>query len=772
MEIRVLGPLEVALDGGTVALPGRKVRVLLAALVVHRGEVVSTDRLYDVLWGPQPPASAVNTLQTYVAQLRKALEPERRAGEPSQLLVTREPGYLLALDADDVDATRFERLCRAGHAALRDAPADAATTLRSALSLWRGEPFADVTYEPFAQAEIVRLTELRLTALEDRVDADLALGEHSAVCGELAELVAAHPLRERLWGQLMTAFYRCGRQADALDGYARLHALLVDQLGIQPSPALRDLQAAILQQRPELDWPPDPDLLPIAPRVALPTPRELRPTDGDAVTRTADAPDAAAPGAAAEALRKRDWPRAFQLLSAADAAGALGGEGLEGLAEAALFTGRAHESLAARQRAHSAFLAEGATRRAAGAAIVLSLHHAARLHVAAAGGWFQRAQRLLEDQPESVEHGFLAWAGAMFAVATGDDDGALAAARRAYDLGRRFRLPDLEALGLTFQGYVPVRQGGVAEGVRLLDEGMTWAVAGELAPLPSAIIFCRTISTCYELGDYRRAAEWMEAIAECFARTGISAFPGDCEAHRLGVLLGRGAWSECEVEARRACGSVEPADLTHVGPVLAELAEIHLRKGDLAAAEDAFASSSAHGHRPQPGLALLRLARGEVEAAGHSIAAALAEESWDRLARSRLLPAQVEIALAAGDVATARQASSELSELATVYAGPALVAGAALARGAVELADGDPAAAAATLRHAVRLWSDASAPYERARTRLALAQAFAQTGEYATALAEIEAARALLVTLGARRELARANELAGELQARRVRADA
>lgn len=763
MEIRVLGPLEVALNGGTVALPGRKVRVLLAALVVHAGEVVSTDRLYDILWGPEPPASAVNTLQTYVSQLRASLEPERPPGEPSRLLVTRRPGYVLAIDTDDVDAAHFERLSRAGHATLRDAPADAAATLRTALALWRGDAFADVTYEPFAQAEIVRLGELRLAALEDRIDADLALGEHAAVCGELAELVAVHPLRERLWGQLMTALYRCGRQADALDAYARLRALLDDQLGIQPSAALRELQAAVLQQRRELDWPPDPGLLASPERIATAAEGEPPSTITSAVPPTGGAPDDAG-----EAVRQREWTRAFELSSTADAAGTLDGEGLDMLAEAALWTGRVHESLAARQRAHAAFLAQGATRRAAGVAITLSLHHATRLHLAVAGGWFQRAQRLLDDEPESVEHGFLAWAGAMFAVATGDDDGAMGAARRAYDLGRRFGVPDLEALGLTFQGYVAARQGRVAEGVQLLDEGMTWAVTGELAPLPSAIIFCRTIATCYELGDYRRAAEWMDAIADCFARTGISAFPGDCEAHRLGVLLGRGAWSECEVEARRACGAMEATDLTHIGPVLAELGEIHLRKGDLAAAEDAFAKSSAYGHRAQPGLALLRLARGEIQAAADSIATALAEESWDRLARSRLLPAQVEIALTAGDVATARAASSELSELAATYAGPAVVAGAELSQGKVELADGDAAVAAATLRRAVRLWTEASAPYERARTRLVLARAVAQTGQRASALTELQAARASLEALGGHLELSHANELADELRASRV----
>ena len=199
------------------------------------------------------------------------------------------------------------------------------------------------------------------------------------------------------------------------------------------------------------------------------------------------------------------------------------------------------------------------------AAISLSLNYGARLRLAVAGGWFQRAQRLLADEPEGPEHGFLAWAGSMFAVATGDHGAALEAARRAHDLGRRFGVSELQALGLVMQGYVLVREGTLDEGLRLMDEGMTWALDGELAPTPSAVIFCRTIDTCYELGDFRRASEWMDAIADCSARTGIDAFTGDCEAHSVAILVGRGAWDEAEMRARRACAAMEPMDLAHVG---------------------------------------------------------------------------------------------------------------------------------------------------------------------------------------------------------------
>jgi tetratricopeptide (TPR) repeat protein len=492
--------------------------------------------------------------------------------------------WLLAVDRDQIDAARFERLVGQARPILASAPGEAAALLHTALSLWRGEPLADFTFEPFAQSEITRLTELRLTALEDRIGAELALGRHAALCGELAQLVAEHPLRERLSGQLLVALYRCGRQAEALGAYADLRETLVEQLGIDPSPALRQLQAAILRQDRELDWPgaaigpaPPPVPVPLATVEDLPVERSME----------------AILGSARSAARLCRWQEAFDLFAAADERGDLGGEDLDALAEAAFWLGRPDVSHVARQRAHARLLADGRPRRAAMAAIVLSLNFGARRRFSVAGGWFQRAQRLLAEEPEGPEHGFLAWAGSMSALATGDHDGALQAARRAFDLGRRFGIPDLQALGLVLQGYILVRDGKVDEGLLLMDEGMTWALDGQLAPTSSAVIFCRTIDTCYALGDYRRASEWMEAIADCFARSGIDAFPGDCEAHSVGILVGRGAWSEGERRARRACAAMEPMDLTHVGLALAEIGEIQWRRGDLAGADEAFTMTSA-----------------------------------------------------------------------------------------------------------------------------------------------------------------------------------
>ena len=745
MEIRILGPLEVVVEGDPIDLPSGKARLLLAALVVHANRVVSTDRLSEFLWGGQPPKSAANTLQTYVSHLRGCLEHDRTPRQPSRLLVTREPGYLLAIDPDQIDAVRFERLVGEARRLLKSAPHAAAALLRAALSLWQGEPLADFTFEPFAQSEISRLTELRLTALEDRIEAELARGEHTALCGELAGLVYEHPFRERLSGQLMVALFRSERQAEALRVYADLRETLLEQLGVDPSPALVRLEEAILRQEPELDWPRI--LEPAAQRpVPVQSPPD-RPTERSTDDLVSEA---------RSAMRARRWQEALGLFSAADERGALCGEDLDTLAEVAFLLGRPDESHLARQRAHSTLLAEGKPRRAAMAAISLSLNYGARLRLAVAGGWFQRAQRLLADEPECPEHGFLAWAGSMFAVATGDHGAALEAARRAHDLGRRFGVSELQALGLVMQGYVLVREGTLDEGLRLMDEGMTWALDGELAPTPSAVIFCRTIDTCYELGDFRRASEWMDAIADCSARTGIDAFTGDCEAHSVAILVGRGAWNEAEMRARRACAGMEPMDLAHVGLAFAQIGEIRLRRGDLASAEEAFTRAVDLGATPQPGMAMLSLAKGDVRGAAASIAVGLTDQCWDLLSRGRLLPAQVEIALADGDVETARSAAAELSEIATSYPMPAQAAAAECAQGAVLLAGEEPVPAVDSLRRGIARWREAGAPYEAARARLLLTEALLRQGDRKHALVELEAARASLESLGARLDLERA----------------
>ena len=238
----------MSLDGEPVALGGQKRRALLAVLLLDANRVVSRDRLIDALWGDEPPDTARNTLQVYVSQLRKLL--------PEGVLETAPAGYRLVIEADAVDLFEFIRLSEEGRAALGAGdPARAADTLRAALALWRGAPLADLSWEPFAQSEIVRLEELRLAALEERIDADLALGRHGQLVAELERLVVEQPMRERFRAQLMLALYRSGRQADALAVYQRARRTFVDELGIEPSESLRRLERAVLAHDPALNVP-------------------------------------------------------------------------------------------------------------------------------------------------------------------------------------------------------------------------------------------------------------------------------------------------------------------------------------------------------------------------------------------------------------------------------------------------------------------------------------------------------------------------------------
>jgi DNA-binding SARP family transcriptional activator len=245
VEFRILGPLEVVERGRRLTLGGSRQRAVLALLLTRANEVVSTDRLTDELWGRQPPRTAANALQYHVSQLRKTLA-------PSEAIITRDPGYLIRVAPDELDLLRFEWFV----AEAQEAPPKlAARLLRDALGLWRGPALADLAHEPFAQAEIIRLEELRLAALERRIEADLVLGRSTELIGELEALVHEHPLREALRGQLMLALYHSGRQAEALDVYRETRRLLVSELGIEPGPALHGLEQAILRQDPRLSSP-------------------------------------------------------------------------------------------------------------------------------------------------------------------------------------------------------------------------------------------------------------------------------------------------------------------------------------------------------------------------------------------------------------------------------------------------------------------------------------------------------------------------------------
>jgi DNA-binding SARP family transcriptional activator len=255
MDFRILGPLEALEEGRAVRLGGGKQRALLALFLLHRGEALATDRLIDELWGERPPAGAAKTVQVYVSRLRRALA-GGEGDDLAALIATREHGYVLELDPDRLDAYRFERLVAEGRGELAAGrPERAAAALERALSLWRGRPLADLTYEPFAQREIARLDDLRVGALEQLIEARLALGAHAELVGQLEALIAEHPYRERLRAQLMLALYRSDRQADALQAYQDARRTLVEELGIEPGERLRELERAILAQDPALAAP-------------------------------------------------------------------------------------------------------------------------------------------------------------------------------------------------------------------------------------------------------------------------------------------------------------------------------------------------------------------------------------------------------------------------------------------------------------------------------------------------------------------------------------
>lgn len=268
LRFGVLGAFRVERDGREVDLGRRLQRTLLAILLVEAGHVVPVDRLIDLLWREEPPAAAIASVQAYVSQLRRVLEPERPPRAPAQVLVTQDPGYVLHVADDQVDALRFQMLARRAHNDLAGGqPAAAAAGLEGALALWRGNPYAEFADEPWAVPAVARLTEAHDLAAEDRMGAWLALGRHAEAVAELEVMVEARPLRERRWGQLIVATYRCGRQADALRAYQRCRTVLADELGLEPGPELRRLEAAVLAQDPSLDW--QPAATPPAPQPAV-----------------------------------------------------------------------------------------------------------------------------------------------------------------------------------------------------------------------------------------------------------------------------------------------------------------------------------------------------------------------------------------------------------------------------------------------------------------------------------------------------------------------
>ena len=474
-----------------------------------------------------------------------------------------------------------------------------------------------------------------------------------------------------------------------------------------------------------------------------------------------------------EAARRHAWRDAYELLRSADQDGNLAAEDLENLAEAAWWTGRLDEAIALRERAYAAYVQVPEVRRAAMLALMLSMDHANRAALSVAGGWFARAERLLANEPEGAEHGHLALTRGLHAYELGELERASGEFGRAHDLAVRFGDRDLEAMSMVFKGAVLVSTGEVMEGLALLDEASAAAVGGELQPLATGLVYCVTIHSCQTLGECGRAAEWTDAANRWCDRLDLTGFPGACRIHRAEIFRLRGEWPQAEEQALQACEELHDYNRFVSAFGFYEIGEIRRRRGDFAAAEEAYRKASELGRDPQPGLALLRLAQGKVEAASAAIKRDLASESLEPLARVRRLPAQVEIALAAGELRRAREAAEELESIADRFRvgerrTPALEGGVQLAWGQIRLAERDWEGAEDALRGARATWKKVGAPYETAQARMLLGLAYRGAGDEDGAQEEFIAAKTAFERLGAVLDFQRVTELLGESEAQRT----
>jgi class 3 adenylate cyclase len=456
------------------------------------------------------------------------------------------------------------------------------------------------------------------------------------------------------------------------------------------------------------------------------------------------------PHSAREALERHAWDEAYELFTRADRDGDLSGPDLEALAEAAWFTG--HSDLAAdvKERAFKAHLADGDRIRAAHLALNLAQGYAYRGKPSIASAWMRRGERLLEGEAESYPHGYLALCRGEGAREAGDIDTAIGLAEQAVEIGGRVGDADLQAAALTLLGSLRIAIGETADGFALIEEATIAAVNGELSAFVTGVTYCRMIAECRDLTDYRRASEWTEAAERWCERRSVSGFPGICRVHRAEVVALSGAWERAEEELRRATDELAGFDaIVPMADGFYAIGEIRLRMGDLQGAEEAIRQAHALGRSPEPAMALIRLAEGKARAALVAINSAVEQQTWDQWARARLLPAQIEIAVAAGDPALARQAAEELDRLVQSYDSPALHARKHEAFGRVHLAEGDPALAAQEVRTAIGHWREVAAPYEVAKGRALLASALRALRDDDAADLELGVARGEFVRLGA-----------------------
>jgi DNA-binding CsgD family transcriptional regulator len=461
-----------------------------------------------------------------------------------------------------------------------------------------------------------------------------------------------------------------------------------------------------------------------------------------------------------QCYRQRAWADAYRAFSLADAETPLSAEDLERLALAAYLVGRDEDYLKTLERAYNAHREARQFPQAARCAFWLGFRLLMRGETGHATGWFARGQRSLErDARECSERGYLLLPVVEQRIEARQYEAAYDTAAAAAAIGERCGDDDLVACARHQQGRIRLHQERIESGLALLDETMVMVAAGELSPLVTGLMYCSVIAACQQVYALDRTREWTAALTRwCEAQPDMVAFAGVCRVHRAEIMQLQGTWPEAIEEARRACARAQGVDRRAAAAALYQQGEVHRLKGEFAAAEAAYRGASQQGLEPQPGLALLRLQQGRADAAAVAIRR-VAGTTVDRLKRMCLLPAYVEIVLAAGDVEDAGNACGELEDIARSFDTGVPGAIAAQARGAVALAGGDAQAALASLRSAFEVWQRIEAPYAAARVRVLIGLACRALGDEDGAALEIGAARSAFERLGARPDLARLDSL-------------
>ena len=462
---------------------------------------------------------------------------------------------------------------------------------------------------------------------------------------------------------------------------------------------------------------------------------------------------------------KRKWADAHESLAAADEATPLRAEDLELLARSGYMLGRDDDYVNGLERAYHAHVESGEPLGGVRCAWWIGHNFLFRGERGPARGWFARGQRLLErERRDCVERGYVLIAALLEHVFAGDHEAAHATAVEIAGIGERFGDQDLVAMGMMEQGHALVRQGRTQEGLRLVDETMVAVTAGELSPIVAGIVYCNTIAFCQSVYDLRRAREWTAALTRwCKQQPDMVAHNGLCLVHRAQLMTLGGTWPDALAELRRLGERFTEGVLNQraLGHAAYQLGEVNRLQGQFEAAEAAYRKASRFGCEPQPGLALLRLAEGNRDAAAAAIRRAVGEITQP-LKRAALLPAYVEIMLAVGDVEAAHSACRELDEIAERQGTNLLGAMAAQARGELALAEGEAQAALVALRRACQAWQELDAPHEAARGRVLLGVTCRSLGDEDTAELELEAARGVFAELGAAPALAWVDSVTGQ----------